>query len=136
MSTLALAVLPNTVLAFKPPDVMIPCSKSARFFSRFLRKYSHPPPNKASKPPNGASKLIFKPSMMLAIKPGSSTGAISAGVIAGLGLLATGAAASTLTESSGFTCSAGLFFSSGFTASTGVAGAITDGLAASAAAWF
>ena len=112
--TLELAVLPNTVLAFKPPDVMIPCSKSAKLFSRFLRKYNHPPPSKAKAAPSGASKPASKLSNILVKKPGSTTGV--------------GAAITGLT-SSGFKASG--FMDSGLIASTGFAG--TGGAAITAA---
>ena len=72
VSTLELEVLPKTVLAFKPPEVIMPCSKSARFFLRLLRRIIQPPPNKASTPPAPPSKVGSKLSIILATKLGCS----------------------------------------------------------------
>ena len=45
VSTLDPDVFPKTVLALKPPEVMIPCSKSAKLRLRLLRRNIQPPSN-------------------------------------------------------------------------------------------
>ena len=65
VSTLEPDVLPKTVLAFSPPEVIIPCSKLAKLILRLFRKNIHAPPNKTSAAPMVPNKGKSKPSNTL-----------------------------------------------------------------------
>src|SRR5690606_2943191 len=102
VSTLEPDVLPKTVFAFRPPEVIIPCSKSAKLRLRLLRKYNQPPPNNANNPRPPPTKGKSNSSNMLdsAIGSGVTTG-FGATFSSGFVTVDGGAGVSTATASVG-----------------------------------